>query len=182
MILEYFKSCANAMLVVELQNCIIILLYIINIQFTHGLGKSVEYGRWGKMERKSNWKYALQQHNYTDLDHFGSKKLYFELSSVIISDNCGDGEAIVIQEYNEFYNKPPKKSSSICRFINRVKKYKIKKSQDQVYELDKKMYFENRRRTQKTISRNMPETILFQDERTNFKMSQLLLLCCVYLF
>ena len=120
------------------------------------------------MENTSNWKYTLQQHDCTNMEHLMAKKLYFQVSSVIISNKIGtciENNNLVVE--HEHYTKMYEKSVSVSRFIKKVKMYKINKSEEN-------LFFEKRHRTHQTIFKNLPKTIVFYDQRTNFMMSKLL--------
>eukprot|EP00092_Neocalanus_flemingeri_P033677 GFUD01036610.1.p1 GENE.GFUD01036610.1~~GFUD01036610.1.p1 ORF type:complete len:423 (+),score=58.41 GFUD01036610.1:52-1320(+) len=119
-------------------------------------------------EKTSNWKYTLHQHDCSELDHLIAKKLYFHVSSVIISNNIGtciENNNLVVE--HERYTKLYEKSTSISRFIKKVKMYKINKSEEN-------LFFEKKSRTHQTIFKNMPKTIVFYNQRSNFMMSKLL--------
>lgn len=119
-------------------------------------------------EKTSNWKYALKQHDYSDSEHLTAKKLYFKMASEIISEKisvCSENNNLMVE--HEHYNKLYEKSTSISRFVKKVKMYKINKSEEN-------LFFEKRHRAHQTIFKNMPKTIVFFDQRTNFMMSKLL--------
>ena len=119
----------------------------------------------------SSWKFLLKNHDWLHLNYKESKSLYFQLASVIISPNFGkfiENNDLVI-EY-EHYAKKYESTNSVFRFIKKLKTYRNRKSEEN-------LYFERRQRDHNVIVQMLPKTIMFQapDPQRRFVMSRLLL-------
>ena len=119
----------------------------------------------------SSWKFLLKNHDWLHLNYKESKSLYFHLASVIISPNFGkfiENDDLVI-EY-EHYAKKYESTNSVFRFIKKLKTYRNRKSEEN-------LYFERRQRDHNVIVQMLPKTIMFQapDPQRRFVMSRLLM-------
>eukprot|EP00092_Neocalanus_flemingeri_P029702 GFUD01032249.1.p1 GENE.GFUD01032249.1~~GFUD01032249.1.p1 ORF type:complete len:415 (+),score=73.98 GFUD01032249.1:56-1300(+) len=129
----------------------------------------MEEGIWRRKlkhkEKTSNWKFTLQQHDCSSLDPLAAKKLYFHVSSVIISNTLGmykeNSTLVLEQEQNT------KQSSSLSKFQKEGEMEKTKKSEED-------LFFEKKYKTHETMFKSMPKTIVFYNEQSQYLMSKLM--------
>jgi len=114
-----------------------------------------------------NWRFALSQNDYSDLDHAAAKKLYFQLASVLVPDNVGfflkDGNLVIEHEY---YSEQYQRNNTVTRFISKVKQYRHSKTEEN-------LFFSARAKAAQMILSHLPRTTTLADPR-QFCMSQIL--------
>ena len=117
----------------------------------------------------SSWKFLLKNHDWLHLNYKESKSLYFHLASVIISPNFGkfiENDDLVI-EY-EHYAKKYQSTNSVFRFIKKLKTYRNRKSEEN-------LYFERRQRDHSVIVQMLPKTTRVPGPGQSFVMSRLMM-------
>ena len=118
----------------------------------------------------SSWKFLLKNQDWLHLNYKESKSLYFYLASVTISSDFGkfvENDDLVV-EY-EHYAKKYQSTNSVYRFIKKLKTYRNRKSEEN-------LYFERRYRDHNVIVQMLPKTTMFYSSRPDqyFLMSRLL--------
>lgn len=111
------------------------------------------------------FRFALSQNDYSDLDHAATKKLYFQLASVLVPDNVGfflkNGNLVIEHEY---YSEQYQRNNTVTRFISKVKQYRHSKTEEN-------LFFSARAKAAQMILSHLPRTTTLADPR-QFCMSQ----------
>jgi len=117
-----------------------------------------------KLKKKSvDWKYALEQHQYTNLDHASSKKLYVHLSSVFVTN------------LREAVTEKPDLDIEYIKYTLLRNKVRLPHQGDPLSKYKENLFFEQRFRTQMTIFEKTPEQLVFYDYQSHYVLSKLLL-------